>query len=103
MSDRLEKLRNLFNADPTDPFVTYGIALEHGKAERFDEALEWLDRTLGLDEHYLYAYFQKAKMFSELGQDDEARAVLGKGMKMAQAAGDDHARSEMAELLASFE
>lgn len=102
MSDRLTKLQALFDADPTDPFVTYGIALEHAKMDRLDEAIEWLDRTLGLDEHYLYAYFQKAKLLSELGRDDEARAILTQGMTAAKQAGDDHAHSEMTELMGSF-
>ncbi len=103
MTDRLDQLHRLHEADPLDPFLTYGIALEHGKSGRFEEALTWLDRTLGLDPAYCYAYFQKAKMYGELGRDDDARAVLAEGMAAATKAGDDHARSEMAELLASFE
>lgn len=99
MDDRLEQLSKLHNADPCDPFCTYGIALEHAKAQRYDEALQWLDKTLGLDSQYCYAFYQKAKMLSELGQDDAAREVLKVGMETAAQAGDDHARSEMAELL----
>jgi len=103
MSDRLAKLEALLKADPNDPFVTYGIAMEHAKADRLEEAIGWLDRTLGLDEGYLYAYFQKARVLSELGRDGDARAILTRGLAAAKRAGDDHAHSEMTELMASFE
>jgi tetratricopeptide (TPR) repeat protein len=103
MSDRLNKLTQMYETDPNDPFLTYGIALEHGKSGQFEEAVDWLDKTLSLDEHYCYAYFQKAKMLSEQGDDDAAKAVLDKGMTAAQHAGDSHAREEMAELLTSME
>ena len=99
MSDRLEQLSKLYDADPNDPFCTYGIALEHAKAQRYDEALEWLDKTLGLDSQYCYAFYQKAKALSAMGQDGAAREILKIGMETATQAGDDHARSEMAELL----
>lgn len=99
MDDRLEQLNKLHNADPGDPFCTYGIALEHAKAQRYDEALQWLDKTLGLDSQYCYAFYQKAKMLSALDQNEAACEVLKVGMETATQAGDDHARSEMAELL----
>ncbi len=102
MTDRLEQLEKLHDADPGDPFVTYGIALEHFKAGDHDAAIEWLDQTLGLDPHYCYAYFQKAKVLSDRGDDDEAREVLERGIQAAAEAGDDHARGEMAELMESI-
>jgi hypothetical protein len=103
MSDRLNQLIRLHQAEPTDPFCTYGIALEHAKVKHHAEALAWLDKTLALDVHYCYAYFQKAKVYIERGEDAAAKSVLDTGMQAATQAGDDHARSEMAELLASLD
>ena len=102
-ADRLKQLTRLYEADPADTFVCYGIGLEHAKHGRLDEAIEWLDKTLDLDAHYCYAYFHKAKLLSEAGDLATARAVLEAGSRMAQEAGDDHARSEIEELLKSFE
>jgi len=102
MSPRLTQLNKLFAADPKDPFLTYGIALEHSKAGQADEAIAWLDRTLVLDSKYCYAYFQKAKMLDEKGETDAARDILKTGMHAAQAAGDAHAASEMLTLMESF-
>lgn len=99
---RLEQLTKLHHADPADPFCTYGIALEHGKAGRYDEAIAWLDKTLGLDAKYSYAYFQKAKMLIEKGEEDAARATLNTGIDSARKAGGAealHAAEEMRGLL----
>ncbi|MEX0775848.1 MAG: tetratricopeptide repeat protein [Phycisphaeraceae bacterium] len=102
MSDRLDQLKKLHEADPADPFCTYGIALEHAKAGRRDDAIAWLDKTLELDGQYCYAYFQKGKILSEMGREDEARAVLELGMAVGRKAGNPdalHAAEEMATLL----
>ncbi len=98
-SARLEQLTKLYGLDPKDPFLTYGIALEHTKTGAYQEAIKWLDKTLELDGNYFYAYFQKGKALSALGEEDDARAVLEKGMAAAKAKGDMHAHGEMQGLL----
>jgi tetratricopeptide (TPR) repeat protein len=103
MTDRMTELERLHRADPKDPFCTYGIALEHAKAERLEEALAWFDQTLALDSRYCYAYYQKAKSLLELGRGVEARAVLQAGIKTALEAGDQHAHSEIKTLLEEME
>ena len=103
MPDRLEQLTKLHIADPVDPFVTYGIALEHGKQQRYEQAIQWLNKTLELDPNYCYAFFQKAKMSSELGDDAAARKILEQGIATAEQIGDEHAQSELAELLTSLD
>jgi len=102
MSPRLAQLQKLHAADPSDPFLTYGIALELGKAGHLDDAIAWLDKTLAADAKYCYAYFQKAKMLGEKGEDEAARNVLKEGMMVATSSGDAHAASEMAQLLESI-
>ena len=98
MSDRLAQLLKLHEADPADPFLTYGVAMEHVKAESFDDAVAWLDKTLERDAGYCYAYFQKAKALSALGREDDAREAVAAGIKAAKAAGDEKAFGELEEL-----
>ena len=98
MSDRLTQLSKLYDADANDPFLTYGIALEHGKLGNFSEALTWLDKTVALDEHYCYAYFQQAKMHEEEGNTPQALAAIELGIQKSQACGDEKAAGELAEL-----
>ena len=102
MPQRLDQLQKLYDLDPSDPFVTYGIALEKGKAGQFADAIQWLDKTLQLDCHYHYAYFQKAKMLSETGDDTTAKAVLEAGLRIAHEDDDAQAKRELAELLESL-
>ncbi|MCX5661436.1 MAG: tetratricopeptide repeat protein [Planctomycetota bacterium] len=105
MPTRLEQLLKLHAADPADPFCTYGIALEHGKAGAFDQALTWLDKTLELDGNYAYAFFQKAKMFIEKGEEEQAKATLQNGIAAARKHGSPdslHAAEEMTGLLESI-
>ena len=105
MTTRYEQLEKLHAADPADADVTYMIAMEHTKPDADDPSavIDWLDKTLALDENYLYAYFQKAKAQSALDNDDQATATLQLGIQKANAAGDAKAVSELSELMASME
>lgn len=98
MTDRLTTLEQMHGADPADADLPYMIAIEHGNAERFDDAIAWLDKTLALNDHYHYAYFQKAKMLSELGEDEDAVIVLDQGIAKAANANDGKALGELQEL-----
>jgi tetratricopeptide (TPR) repeat protein len=102
----LEQLHKVLALDPNDPFVTYGIALEHAKAAQYKTAIEWLDKTLGIDPTYFYAYYQKAKMFIGLGDSKTAGDVLRAGMAIAGKANTGesrHAQSEMQALLETLD
>jgi len=106
MPDRLEQLQKLLAADPTDADVTYMIAMEHTKLQDVSgcaAVIDWLDKTIALDENYLYAYFQKAKAQSELGNDEAAKATLQLGIGKAKSALDSKAVSELSELHESME
>ncbi len=103
MSDRLEQLTKLHDADPADPFCAYAIALEHAKAEQFDQALTWFDKTLSIDASYCYAYYHKAKTLAQMGSTADAQTLLRTGIEVAKQAGDDHAESEMIELLEALD
>ena len=103
MSDRLEQLDKLHAADPADADVTYMIAMEHVKVGDYPIVIDWLDKTLTLDPGYLYAYFQKAKAQSQMGDDDAAITTLKLGIEKAQQAGDAKAVGELSELMASMQ
>ncbi|MBC7785697.1 MAG: hypothetical protein H7144_17860 [Burkholderiales bacterium] len=92
---RLDQLKTLLERTPTDPFLTYGIALEHKKLNETTEAIQWLDRTIGLDVNYCYAYYQKGQILETTGDTDAARSAYLAGIKSAQAAGDAHAQGEL--------
>jgi tetratricopeptide (TPR) repeat protein len=95
MTDRLQKLTEMLEKQPTDPFVLYGIGLEHKKAADFPLAIEFLNRTLAADPGYCYAYFQKGQVFEEMGRTDDAKLAYREGIAAAAKKGDAHAKGEL--------
>ncbi len=93
--NRLEQLHKLLEKTPADPFLTYGIALEHKKAGEPKFAVEWLDKTIQIDSQYCYAYYQKGQVLESMGHTDQARHAYNEGIKASRAAGDAHAMSEI--------
>ena len=102
MPDRLDKLQQLFDADPNDAELAYMIGLEHSNREDLEEAVRWHDRAIALDDHFHYAYFQKGKLLGALGRDTEARETIQRGLDQANGAGDMKAAGELAGLLESL-
>jgi tetratricopeptide (TPR) repeat protein len=95
LSERAKKLETMLAKTPGDPFLLYGLAMEHKKAGDHGKAIDYLDRTLQADAGYCYAYFQKGQTFELDGRIDEAKNVYRKGIAAAIKKGDEHARSEI--------
>ena len=97
-TDRLDQLQKLFEADPNDADLPYMIALDYAKAGNTPLALEWLDKTIAINAHYHYAYFQKAKLLDEDGEGADALIAIDEGIRLATEAGDAKALGELQEL-----
>lgn len=92
---RLAQLLKLHANEPGDPFCMYGIAQEHARAGRHEEALSWYDQTIAADPGYCYAYYHKARSLEDLERIDDACAVLRTGLEAAKRVSDSHALSEI--------
>ena len=92
---RLDQLHKLLEKTPSDPFLTYGIAMEHKKAAEPERAIEWFDKTIALDGKYCYAYYQKGQTLESVGQVPAAVEVYRAGIAAARSAGDAHAEGEI--------
>ena len=103
MADRLAQLETLLAAEPNDPFLLYGAALEHRKAGEADKAIGYLDRTLAADPGYCYAYYQKAQILEESGDEAAAIQTYKDGIAAAERVGDAHAKDELAAALMILE
>lgn len=103
MNDRLTKLLAMHQADPSDAFCTYALAMETAKLGRTDEAVAYLDKTLSLDANQAYAYYHKAKLLAELDRRADALKVLNEGLAAARRAGDDKAMGELNDLAGLLE
>ena len=96
---RLEKIRQMLEDNPRDPFLLYGLAMEQQSAEDWESALASLDRVREVDPQYVAAYFQRGQILARLDRTDEARAILEAGIAVGREVGDDHAVGEMSEFL----
>ncbi len=102
-SPRLEQLQKLLEREPNDPFLLYGIALEHKKLGQASLALEFLQRVLALDAGYCYAYFQQGQIHESSGDIESAKAAYHAGVEAAKKKGDAHAQSELEGALSMLE
>jgi tetratricopeptide (TPR) repeat protein len=85
----------MLDKQPDDPFLLYGIALEHKKLNEPATAIEYLDRCIAADPNYCYAYFQRGQICEMTGDLEGARSSYNDGIVAAKRAGDGHAQSEI--------
>lgn len=102
MADRLTTLLELHSADPADRDLPYMIGLEHAKAGDNHEALAWLEKAIAVDPSHHYAYFQRALVLSDEGEDEKALEAAHAGLARAEADGHAKAAGELRELLANL-
>jgi Tfp pilus assembly protein PilF len=85
----------MLDKSPSDPFLLYGIALEHKKAGDTARAVEFLERTIATDPGYCYAYYQMGQVREMAGDEAGARRAYEAGIATATKKGDAHARGEL--------
>lgn len=98
-ASRKQKILEMLAEDPTDPFLRYGLAMEHAGAGEHAEAVRCLEELIRDTPDYVPAYVQAGQLLARLGHDDEARAVYRAGIDAARKAGDAHAAEEMTSFL----
>jgi thioredoxin-like negative regulator of GroEL len=100
---RLEQLQELLAADPDDPFLRYGLAMEYvGVGDDLTAARcfrELIEKSPG----YVPSYLMAAQSLVRLNRDDEAKAVLRQGVTAAKQENNQHALGEIQELLERLE
>lgn len=100
VSPRLQQLLKMLEKEPSDAFLLYGIAMEHKKAQRPAEAVEYLRRTLAVDALYCYAFYQLGQVMEQEGDLKSAKQAYEDGINAAIKKGDAHAKSELESALA---
>jgi Flp pilus assembly protein TadD len=95
MSDRMRQLQRMLERQPDDPFLLYGVAMEHKKAGDAAGALEYLGRVTRKDPNDCYAYYQRGLVHESQGDTDAARRAYQDGIAASERAGDAHAKGEI--------
>jgi len=96
---RLDSLREMLRDDPDDAFTRYALAMELRAQGQPDAALEEFARLVERTPDYVPTYYHYGRALLDAGRDEEAEAVVRRGIEVAVASGDDHARSELDDLL----
>ena len=98
--DRAATFRTFIARTPGDPFPRYGLAMElrsrgdlPGSAAQFDERIAAVP-------DYVPSYLMAAGVLAELGRKDDSVATLRRGVEVAGARGDAHAKKELEAALA---
>jgi len=95
ISDRLRQLQQMLEKSPDDPFLVYGIAMEHKKAGEAERAVEFFERVIRLDPGYCYAYYQRGLVHEGRGDAEAAKQSYREGVQAAIRKGDAHAQGEI--------
>ena len=95
MSNRIEALQAMLAQDSGNSFARYGLAMEYGKAGRFEDAMHEFRTVIAANPNYVAAYFHGGHMLEQMGQIEEARSIYEQGIEAAMRTGDNHARSEL--------
>ena len=91
----MRQLQQMLQRQPDDPFLLYGMALEHKKSGDAAAALDYLGRVTQKDPNYCYAYYQRGLVHESQGDTEAARRAYCDGIEAANCAGDAHARGEL--------
>ena len=89
--------------DPNDSFSRYALALELEKENGPGVAVDQLREVISRDPGYVAAYHQLGRMLAQTGFPEQARDIYRQGIELANASGDQRARSEMQDALEMIE
>jgi predicted Zn-dependent protease len=102
-TERMRQIRALLEDDPHDPFLLYGLAMEHVSAGDDATAAEAFRELLIASPQYVPTYLMLAQTLVRLGREGEAKEVLRVGVGVAGHERDPHAQGELQAMLDSLE
>lgn len=99
---RKQQLEAMLAEEPNDAFLRYALAMEYASAGQDEEAARRFLELIELAPLYVPTYLTTARTLLRLGQDEEARGILHRGIPIARQQGEGHAAEEMEGFLASI-
>lgn len=94
-TDRLQKLLEFLKNEPDDEFLLYALATEYVRLNQTDTALSYYERLVRDHPSYVGTYYHLGKLYEALNRKQDAITTYENGMKIARAARDNHALSEL--------
>jgi tetratricopeptide (TPR) repeat protein len=99
---RKQQIEEMLAEEPNDPELRYALAMEYVSAGDDEGAVRCFSELIAVAPEYPPAYQQAGQALQRLGRDSEARAVLQRGIPIAQKLHNRHAADEMQGLLESL-
>ena len=100
---RIDWLRKRVEADPNDPRLRFGLALEYERLERWPQVVDELRAYLALADDQGNAWGRLGRALRELGREAEARDAYRRGVDAARAHGHPGMAAEFEESLDELE
>jgi len=97
--DKIAGLREILTLDPKNSFARYGVAMELAGRGETAGAMQEFDTLLANDPDYTAGYFMAAQTLAKSGKMQESIDRLKAGIACARRTGNQHALSEMQEML----
>ncbi len=92
--NRLERMYALCQAQPSNAFAWYSLAMELRKSN-LPQALEVFGQLQQNHPDYLPAYYHHGKTLEDAERPEDAKSVYRQGIVLAQRVGDGHALGEL--------
>ena len=96
---RLAALKEILAAKPDDAFARYALGLEYSGSGDTDAALAEFKLLLSAHPDYTNGYFMAAQSLARSDRNEEARAMLQRGIESARRTRNQHALAEMEGML----
>ncbi|HVJ83438.1 MAG TPA: tetratricopeptide repeat protein [Planctomycetia bacterium] len=96
---RRQRMEQMLEKNPADPFLLYGVALECVREGEVAAGLERLRALAASHPDYDATFFQLGQILAQEGEPEEARAWLEKGVAAAGRNGNAKAVREMSEFM----
>lgn len=93
--DRIEKIKEFLQANPTDNFLRHALALEYLKVGENLQARTLFESILTESPDYIGSYYHLGKLLETLQETALAIEWYEKGMTAAKTAKDNHAYNEL--------
>ena len=100
---RVKKLKEFLDADPSDSFSRFALALEHLKTGDSATAQHHFEYILAHDPEYVGVYYHLGKLYQSMGHAQKALKTFTNGIAAARKASDLHAASELEQAISELE
>ncbi len=100
-NNRIEQLLSFLEKEPNDSFLLYALAMEYSTVD-LEKSLLLYERLLRETPSYLPTYYQAAKLYEELEEEERASEIYEQGIVLSEQAQDTHTLKELRKAYEQF-